>query len=395
MNAVVRTATAIAALHVLCACAGHALHDAIRANDAEGFRAALAEGEDVEAIHRKDSPLLLASWLGRTDMVALLLDAGADPNAANNEKQVVALHTAAHSGHLGIVDLLARAGARLEAKNINGHTALHLASMEGHTAVVERLLELGSDIDAQANGRVTPLHEAAFLGRGKIVELLLRHGADAHARTAPGKTPEDLARAQGHPEIAAVFESVRSGERRSFEEAEAIGTSAAFEAHLRRFPVGRHAKKAKDVLADRRFRESVFDPESNVTDAALRPDACLARYDVLRGVVTGGYSRTTMVGADESGTTVARTGPWINLCRKRTIVVKTCWLGPNGEPVQNEARVEPLDLHYVMAPAAVTMGARGEIETRVASLVKQVCFEDAPCDFPYCLPIDELPMLRH
>jgi ankyrin repeat protein len=45
------------------------------------------------------------------------------------------------------------------------------------------------------------LHTAAQLGDADLIELLLSHGADPRAKSDDGKTPADLAAAQGHAEI--------------------------------------------------------------------------------------------------------------------------------------------------------------------------------------------------
>ncbi|HMB73984.1 MAG TPA: ankyrin repeat domain-containing protein, partial [Gammaproteobacteria bacterium] len=60
------------------------------------------------------------------DAVALLLDAGADANAALPDGTPV-LHEAVNTRYLEMVENLVAAGARLDAKNKDGLTALHIA----------------------------------------------------------------------------------------------------------------------------------------------------------------------------------------------------------------------------------------------------------------------------
>jgi hypothetical protein len=60
------------------------------------------------------------------EVVALRLDAGADVNAAGQNGDT-ALHTAAQTGNVPLIQLLAGRGAKLDAQNMNGFTPLDLA----------------------------------------------------------------------------------------------------------------------------------------------------------------------------------------------------------------------------------------------------------------------------
>ena len=64
--------------------AGHDLFGSAQAGDAEDVAAALAAGGSVHEVDELGhTPLLLAVWHNTADVVALLLDAGADPHYAN------------------------------------------------------------------------------------------------------------------------------------------------------------------------------------------------------------------------------------------------------------------------------------------------------------------------
>lgn len=54
-----------------------------------------------------------------------------------------AVHHAAFGDEPGVMELLASAGADLNARNKRRQTALHIAVNKGHVGVVETLLELG------------------------------------------------------------------------------------------------------------------------------------------------------------------------------------------------------------------------------------------------------------
>lgn len=81
-----RAAIRVAALLCLAVCAPSVQADAglaaaIRANDLNAVRAALAAGADVETPSNELRPLALAAIRGELEMVDLLLAAGADPDA--------------------------------------------------------------------------------------------------------------------------------------------------------------------------------------------------------------------------------------------------------------------------------------------------------------------------
>ena len=83
---------------------------------------------------RLDDVLMNAAERGHADVVALLLDAGADVHADDDD----ALRWAASNGHAGVVALLLDAGADVHADN---NCALRWAARYGHTDVVALLEE--------------------------------------------------------------------------------------------------------------------------------------------------------------------------------------------------------------------------------------------------------------
>jgi len=64
------------------------------------------------------------------DMVILLIDAGMDVNVPDDENGATPLHEAARSGRAGVIRILIRAGANVDARTNDGNTPFHLASDE-------------------------------------------------------------------------------------------------------------------------------------------------------------------------------------------------------------------------------------------------------------------------
>ena len=79
------------------------------------------------------------------EMIRLLVDGGADPNAANQWK-MTPLMAVAEQGSLESVKVLVDAGAKVNARNTSGMTALAVAAMRGYEEIVAYLLEEGADV---------------------------------------------------------------------------------------------------------------------------------------------------------------------------------------------------------------------------------------------------------
>jgi ankyrin repeat protein len=131
--------------------------------------------------------LMRAVFQNRAGLVELLLKAGADINAKTNGGDT-ALVIAAKFCRTGITELLLNAGAEVNAKDKEGSTALMMAASNRSKETVKLLLDRGADVHAKDNVGATALMQAATYGRRHIVALLLRRGADIHAKDDDGLT---------------------------------------------------------------------------------------------------------------------------------------------------------------------------------------------------------------
>ncbi|XP_055381299.1 ankyrin repeat and KH domain-containing protein mask isoform X2 [Condylostylus longicornis] len=122
------------------------------------------------------TPLMEAASGGYIEVGRVLLDKGADVNAAPvPTSRDTALTIAADKGHLKFVELLLSRRAAVEVKNKKGNSPLWLAAHGGHLAVVEVLYNHGADIDSQDNRRVSCLMAAFRKGHTKVVKWMVQH----------------------------------------------------------------------------------------------------------------------------------------------------------------------------------------------------------------------------
>jgi ankyrin repeat protein len=126
--------------------------------------------------HDGYSPLGLASFFKRRDVVKALLERGAQPNMPSRDQGFTPLHSAVATD----------AGA-------------------SEPEIVRLLLGAGANPNAKSREGGTPLHTSAFTGDLEAAELLLAYGADPSEKNAKGLTALDLARDRRNADVAALL----------------------------------------------------------------------------------------------------------------------------------------------------------------------------------------------
>lgn len=208
-----------------------ALHRAACAARVDAVGRLISAGSDIAAVDKiSRTALHWAAWHAHDDIVKQLLRAGADITAQDvNGRTVVNLATwrshdktvqellqgeghdgrtallrAASEGQTNLVVVLMEAGADVNQSN-DGETALHLAASGGYESVVEKLLLAGADPSKQSVDGATPLHRAAWRGHYRIVDLLLQNGSSVAIKNNENWTPLHHSAYAGHQKVMAIL----------------------------------------------------------------------------------------------------------------------------------------------------------------------------------------------
>jgi len=120
-----------------------AILKAAKSGDADRVRELLAGDASLAHARDKDgsTPLHCAAWRGHAAVAELLLNAGADVNARNQNEHYgdTPLHAAAHGNQRAVAELLIGRGADVHAKSCNGRTPLEETTIHDASAVAKML----------------------------------------------------------------------------------------------------------------------------------------------------------------------------------------------------------------------------------------------------------------
>ncbi|MFT5446607.1 MAG: ankyrin repeat protein [Gammaproteobacteria bacterium] len=205
--------------------------------------ASVAQTPPSEAQIQGFTGLHAAAHAGNISEIERLIAAGAKPDT-RNERVRTALHIATFARQAEAIRTLTKAGATLElldgerydpvtiaavandeltlslllllgasAKQVTSRydgTALIAAAHLGHDGVVKQLSAAGAPLDHVNNLHWTALIEAVVLGDGgmrhiETVRALVSAGADTQLSDSTGRTPLQLAKANGYREIIEIL----------------------------------------------------------------------------------------------------------------------------------------------------------------------------------------------
>ena len=95
------------------------------------------------------------------------------------QHNITPLHVAAKWGKSNMVTLLLERGANLESKTRDGLTPLHCAARSGHENVVDVMIQRGAPISAKTKNGLAPLHMSSQGDHVDAARILLHHKASS------------------------------------------------------------------------------------------------------------------------------------------------------------------------------------------------------------------------
>lgn len=190
--------------------AAQTIHEAAGEGDDAAVRALLSQNNSL--VDSRDdqecTPLHHAAVRGHTDLVALLVDAGADVDAQNHSGETP-LHWAVIRNRKGAVEVLIRRGAETELREDYGRTPLLWVAREtGNAEVAAVLIGGGADVMARDRYGDTPLNLAAWRGFADVIDLLLEAGAEV---PTAGQTAHDLTMFSAERGLGRLFGMLAEG----------------------------------------------------------------------------------------------------------------------------------------------------------------------------------------
>jgi ankyrin repeat protein len=171
-----------------------ALFIAIVRNDSELAGTVLKSNIDVDAPDDNGwTALMTAARRGNRGLVKMLVSAGANLNAVNQEYGATALMLAVKFGHVDVVKQLITHGTDLNLAAHHGTTALEIAEREEQPEIARLLRTAGAIEDECTDAPVAPFHDAPLFyavveNKPDAVEEALQKGANLNATDINGST---------------------------------------------------------------------------------------------------------------------------------------------------------------------------------------------------------------
>jgi ankyrin repeat protein len=165
-----------------------AFYSAIRDNDLARLQAMLKGGANPNASDPRGggTPLMHTAAVGSVEAMTVLLDRGADMNAANSVGATALMWAVTD---IDKVRLLLARGADARVVSQRGRTALFLAARSDRSAeIVKLLIAAGADVRAIDAAKMTVLHSAAAGNDTETIRQVVNAGADVNAADFAGFT---------------------------------------------------------------------------------------------------------------------------------------------------------------------------------------------------------------
>lgn len=163
------------------------------------------------------TPLGVAVWDIRRDVISYLLDQGADPNLVGGDlgHKEGPLHRACRDSEYEIAKMLIEHGADINRDSVSGHGTPLMAvclpyskHLEGTDKLIHHLLDLSVDINVKSRYVGSPLAAAALACRPDIVRVLLDRGAACDGEDELRRKPIHFAALNGDENFKIIQEKV-------------------------------------------------------------------------------------------------------------------------------------------------------------------------------------------
>jgi ankyrin repeat protein len=161
-----------------------ALMDAVNRNDVAAVKKLIAQGVNVSELNaNQDAPLVMAAYKGYSEIVKLLLEAGADVTAVDPGMKATALHAAAYAGRTEAARLLVQYKIDIDKQGpFNGYTALHDAIWQNNVETAKVLIDAGANLNLKSHSGQTPLDFAKAKNAAQIVTMIEQRLAEDQKR---------------------------------------------------------------------------------------------------------------------------------------------------------------------------------------------------------------------
>lgn len=169
------------------------LHFIAKRGDLELFEYLLTSNSAINDIEIRtfngETPLYIAAQNGQTDVARLLIERGADLEAANNIMGLTPLHVAKPA----VAELLLEHGANVNSRNAFGDTPLHYVSgcrpaNDPSREKAKLLISYNADPNIANSHGGYPIHGAVSTSYKWFIGLLHKHGADLSVRNMKGQS---------------------------------------------------------------------------------------------------------------------------------------------------------------------------------------------------------------
>ncbi len=174
---------------------------AVRTGNKELVALLLDRGADINRRNYLEETPLFASLIGDDpEIVRLLVEKGADLTSVSSYGQTVTV-TAIHIGRLEALKLFLSKGVDVNSEDATGKTLVFHAAGSPDPKVMRLLLDMGGETNRADQDGVSPLMQAIIGEQPENARVLLEKGADVHVHDRKGRSPLMIASSRNRLDV--------------------------------------------------------------------------------------------------------------------------------------------------------------------------------------------------